>query len=152
MKRLLLLSMLFLSSIVNASVPLVATLDEMAKGADHILIGRVIGVDMIDANGVQITKRNELTGPGLSNTIRLRVAVDKVLVTNSKKVPKVLAVPLDSFLHYSLGQVADAHRGDKKVRLLLLKGDNFVGIKPGVFFRPIEEKAEALRIYKKSHR
>jgi hypothetical protein len=149
MKRFLILMMLFLSSSVNASFPLEATLDEMARGADHILIGRVIGVDMVDAKGAQITNRGERTGPGLSNTLRLRIAVDEVLVTNSKQVPKVLAVPLDPFLHYTLGQVGDAHKGDKKVRLLLLKGNDFVGIKPGVFFRPIIEKAEALRIYKK---
>ncbi|CAD1786721.1 hypothetical protein GGR74_003293 [Xanthomonas arboricola] len=133
-----------------AGVPFEATLEEMAQGADHILIGRVTGVDMIDGRGRPIRDRKAMTGPGLKNTIRLLVAVDEVLITNAASVPKVLAVPLASHLHYNLGQITDAHAGDTTARLALLQ-KNFVGIKPGVFMRPVSDKDEALRIYHATH-
>jgi len=132
-------------------VPFDATLEEMAGGADHILIGRVTGVDMIDSSGKPVLEENAKTGPGSSNTIRLLITVDEVLVTNTVNVPKVLPVPLATHLHYSLGQVRNAHDGDKLVRLVLLQGENFIGIKPGVFLRPLSDKEEALRIYHAAH-
>lgn len=152
MKQILVLVAMLFASLANASLPLEATLEEMANGADHILTGRVIGVDMIDAKGVQITDREARTGPGLTNTIRLRISVDEVLVSNVRPAPKLLAVPLDPFLHYTLGQIQDAHRGDNRVRLILLKGPDFVGIKAGVIFRPISDRAAAIRIHEKTHR
>lgn len=124
----------------------------MARESDHILIGRVTGVDMIDRQGAQVTDEGARTGPSLTNTIRLLITVDKVLVTNSTRVPQVIAVPLASHLHYSLGQIKAAHAGDKLIRLVLLKGPEFVGIKPGVFLRPIDDQKEALRLHKASHR
>jgi len=124
----------------------------MAQRADHILVGRVTSVDMVDANGTGVTDPQARTGPGLKNVIRLLVAVDEVLVTNAPSVPGVMLVALDPFLHYSLGQIQDAHAGDTQSRLLLLKGKDFVGIKPGVFFRPLSDKEKALRIHRESHR
>lgn len=134
-----------------AGFPFEATLEEMAECADHILVGRVTGADMIDGQGRPILDRDAMTGPGLGNTIRLLIAVDEVLVTNVTDVPKVLPVPLASHLHHSLGQVSDAHDGDTTVRLVLLRGENFVGIEPGVFMRPLSDKEEALRIYHAVH-
>jgi hypothetical protein len=130
-----------------AGVPFEATLEEMAEGADHILLGRVTGVDMIDGSGKPVLDENARTGPGLGNTIRLLVTVDEVLVTNAVDVPKVLPVPLATHLHYSLGKIREAHDGDTLLRLVLLQGEDFSGIKPGVFLRPLSDKDEALRIY-----
>ncbi|HKO88082.1 MAG TPA: hypothetical protein VJU83_06130 [Burkholderiales bacterium] len=151
MRRTLVMLVALLPVIALAGFPFQATLKEMAEGSDHILIGRVTGVDMIDSRGEEIADRQARTGPGLSNTIRLIITVDQVLITNSPSVPKVLRVPLASHLHYSLGQIQDAHAGDTLVRLVLLKGRDFVGIKPGVFLRPLEDKDEALRLYAASH-
>lgn len=134
-----------------AGVPYTATLEEMAERADHILVGRVTGVDMIDGEGRQITDAQAMTGPGLPNTIRLRVSVDEVLVSTSGGVPQVLHLPLASHLHYSLGQIRQAHEGDTLVRLVLLKGDDFSGILPGVFFRPLQDKEEALRLHREAN-
>lgn len=152
MKRVLFFVMLLVSAAANAGFPFEATLQEMAQDADHILVGRVTSVDMIDAKGAAVKDREARTGPGLTNTIRLLIAVDEVLITNSRAVPKVLAVPLASHLHYSLGKIQDAHAGDSEVRLLLLKGKNFAGIKPGLFLRPLSDKTEALKLYAESHR
>lgn len=134
-----------------AGLPFEATLEEMAQEADHILVGRVTGVDMIDGRGKPVTDMKARTGPGLKNTIRLLITVDEVIVTNASDVPSVLPVPLASHLHYSLGQISAAHVGDTLVRLVLLQGEDFSGIKPGVFLRPLSDKEEALRIYHATH-
>lgn len=147
MKRLLLLLMCLFPGFALAGFPNVATLEEMARSADHILIGRVTGVDMIDGQGKPITDESARTGPGLNNTIRLLISVDEVLVTNAPHVPMTLALPLGSHLHYTLGQIRSAHEGDTKVRLVLLKGSDFSGIQEGLFFRPFAEKEKALEIY-----
>lgn len=79
----------------------------MAQEADHILIGRVTGVDMIDGNGKPVEDREARTGPGRENIIRILITVDEVLVTNASDVPSVIRVPLASHLHYSLGQISE---------------------------------------------
>jgi hypothetical protein len=135
-----------------AGFPFEATLEEMAENADHILIGRVTGVEMIDGRGKPILDEKAMTGPGLKNTVRLLITVDEVLVTNATDVPRVLPVPLATHLHYSLGQIRAAHDGDKLVRLVLFQGGDYSGIKPGVFLRPLSDKEEALRIYHATHR
>ncbi|MDN7123443.1 hypothetical protein J6I90_00940 [Pseudidiomarina sp. 1APP75-32.1] len=135
-----------------AGFPFEATLEEMAQEADHILVGRVTGVDMIDGSGKPVQDREARIGPGLENTIRILITVDEILVTDASDVPSVIPVPLASHLHYSLGQISDAHEGDTLVRLVLLQGDDFTGIKPGVFLRSLSDKDEALRIYHAAHR
>lgn len=129
-----------------AGLPFEATLEEMAVGADHIFVGRVTGVDMIDGEGKQITNPKARTGPGLRNQIRLRITVDEVLLTNASHVPSHVYVPLASHLHYSLGQIQGAHATPSEPRLILLQGPRFEGIKPGVFMRPLEERQEAFRL------
>lgn len=73
MKRWTLLAALLLPLWAVASFPLEATLAQMSKSADHILIGTVVGVDMVDADGVIIANPAAGTGPGLNNVIRLQV-------------------------------------------------------------------------------
>ena len=77
LRRIIVFMLMLVASLANASVPLEATLEEMAQRADHILTGRVVGVDMVDARGTKITDREARTGPGLTNTIRLTVVVNK---------------------------------------------------------------------------
>lgn len=146
MRRILFPFLLLLPSVAMAGFPFEATLEEMATSADHILVGRVTGVDMIDGSGKPIRDLEAKTGPSLKNQIRLRISVDEVLVSNAKTVPKILFVPLASHLHYSFGQIKAAHAQDSEQRLILLKGQSFEGIKPGVFMRQLEEKEKALRL------
>jgi hypothetical protein len=133
-----------------AGFPFEATLQEMAASADHILVGRVTGVDMINGSGGLVHDPDARTGPGLRNKIRLRIAVDEVLTSDSTNVPKLLYVPLASHLHYTLGQIQDAHAETSEPRLILLKGASFEAIKPGLFMRPLEDKEEALRVHRTS--
>ena len=146
MRRILLTVFSLLPAIALAGFPFEATLEEMATSADHILVGRVTGVDMVSGSGRQIRDPEARTGPGLNNQIRLRITVDEVVATNAQKVPAVLHVPLASHLHYSLGQIQTAHAQESEKRLILLKGPAFQGIKPGVFMRPLQDKEEVLRL------
>jgi hypothetical protein len=151
MRRVLLFLLALIPSFALAGLPFEATLEEMAQQADHVLIGQVVGVDMVDGHGKPITDPEARTGPGLRNTIRLRIKVKEVLASNSKQIPDVIPVPLASHLHYSLGKIQEAHAGDKELRLVLLKGPDFMGIKPGVFLRPLSDKDLALRLHAAAH-
>lgn len=151
MKRFLIFIISLLPAIALAGVPCEASLEEMAASADHILTGRVTGVDMINKRGKPVKDKRAMTGPGLGNTIRLLIAVDEVIVTNAAQVPKVLPVPLANDLHYSLDQIQSAHAEDVTVYLVILKGKDFSGIKPGVFLRPLSDREKALELYQASH-
>lgn len=72
-------------------------------------------------------------------------------MSNAPRVPDLIAVSLVSHLHYTLGQIKEAHDGDTEARLVLLKGPEFVGIKPGVFFRPLTDRDLVLRLHATSH-
>ena len=76
MRRIALVILALLPIGAHAGLPFEATLGEMATSADHILVGRVTGVDMVDGAGKQVQDREARTGPGLRNQIRLRVSVD----------------------------------------------------------------------------
>jgi hypothetical protein len=151
MRHAITIAALLFSSLVFASTPIPTTIEELAAGADHILIGRVVGVDLIDEKGRELTDDYARTGPGVTNTIRLHVAVDEVLVTNAKKVPKLLKVPLDPFMHYTLGQIKAEHAEPSPPFLLLLRGPSFSPVVPGAVLRSLEERETALRIQAESH-
>ena len=107
MRRALLLLVALVPAIAMAGFPFEATLEEMAQQADHILVGRVAGVDMVDGQGRPVKDPEARTGPSLDNTIRLLIQVDQVLVSPAK-VPESSRF-LGSHLHYKLGQIQEAH-------------------------------------------
>ncbi|MBB4224550.1 hypothetical protein [Variovorax guangxiensis] len=150
--HLLLLLAATIPLIALASLPVQMSLAEMAAEADHVLVGHVVGADMVDGNGLPVVDDRTRTGPGLNNVIRLHVAVDETLTTTAERVPKELLIPLDPFMHYSLGQIKSAHQNDATLRLLLLKGKDFSALKPGIFFLPLQEKDEVLRVRGSTHR
>lgn len=152
MRRVLLSLVAALPVCALASLPLQMSIAEMATEADHVLVGHVADVDMVDGNGAPVTDGQARTGPGLNNVIRIHVAVDQTLVTTSEHVPKDLLLPLDPFMHYSLGQIRSAHLIDATPRLILLKGVNFLSIKPGVLFLPLNEKDNVIRMHGAAHR
>jgi hypothetical protein len=141
----------FIATAAFASMPLPAPLDALARGADHILIGRVVGVDIVDEQCRAVTGPYARTGPGLTNTIRLHIAIDETVVTNAKTVPKLLKVPLDPFMHYSLEQIEEAHREPSEPFLILLSGPSFQPVIPGAILRSLDKKEEAVRIHRESH-
>jgi hypothetical protein len=108
-----------------ASMLPIATVEERAAAADHVLVGRVVDVEMINRRGRRVTDPEAMTGPNLSNTIRLVIEVDEVLVTTADAVPRRIAVALPTYMHYRLGQVREAHAGDDAPTLVLLRGEGF---------------------------
>lgn len=124
-----------------ASVPLQMSDDELAAKTDHVFVAHVVEVDMIDGKGRKVTDDDAKTGPGSENVIRLKVKIDEILVTNMKESPKVLYIPLDSFMHYSLGQIKKAHADKNPKFLLLLAGDEFTPPQAGVFQRDMTKKS-----------
>ena len=94
----------------------------------------------------------DIFGPDLTNVIRLCISVDETLITTAAQVSKVLLLPLDPLMHYSLGQIMSAYEAGSTRLLVLLKGADFSAIQPGVFFRPLPDKEEILRIHAAAHR
>lgn len=147
--RILMALSLVVCSVANASLPLKASLHDLACGAHHIFVGRVVGVDMVDENGRRVQNDAARTGPGLKNRIRLQVEVLEVIESTESRLPEVIMVPLDPFMHYSLGQIKAAHAGPSAPRLVFLRGAKYEPIIPGRFFWPIEARDEALALRKK---
>ncbi len=148
MKFLGLVLLFLVSAAAHSSLPIKVSDEELVKNTDHMIIGRVVGVEMIDKNGKKITDVEARTGPSLTNIIRLVVEVESVVLTNAKVVPPILKVPLDPFMHFSLGQIKEAHAGKQTSILLLLKGANFEPPFPGVFRRDLLEKEKLLEAIK----
>ncbi|MDQ1813720.1 hypothetical protein RBA41_10425 [Massilia sp. CCM 9210] len=152
MKRFLAVALAVLPLAASASLPIQMSTDEMARKADHIAIGRVVKVDLIDKSERVSNDPKARTGPCMGNTIRLHVKIDKVLATTAKEFPPQVLVPLDSFMHYSLGQVQSAHEGPALPALYLLKGPSFLPVAPGKFHVGLDEQKKIMRIYATSPR
>ena len=148
MKYIVLILGLMFSSYVNASLPIQVSLEKLVKETDHLLVGRVIGVDMIDGNGDEIVNPNARTGPGSQNKIRLIVSIDETIISDIKDVPQTLKIPLDPFMHFSLGQIKEAHRGKKYQVLFLLKGKDFQPPFDGIFRRSVSDKERVVELMK----
>src|SRR5262249_55679580 len=63
-------------------------LPELVQRSDHVLLATVTKVDMVDANGKQVTYRAARTGPGSRNTIRFHLEVEEVIHTTAPQPPK----------------------------------------------------------------
>ena len=148
MRLLLEFFLFFVSTFVFSSLPLEVSLEKLVENSDHLLVGHVVGVEMMDDKGNALVDLEAMTGPEIGNTIRLIVEIDEVILSNVRKVPSVIKVPLDPFMHYSLGQIKEAHDKDNPKFLLLLKGSDFNPPFPGVFGRSIEDKDEILSLLK----
>lgn len=133
MRRLAMALATMLPAAALASLPLEMSLTEMATEADHVLVGYVVDVDMVDESGNSVLDEEARTGPGLNKIIRLHVAIDEPLATTAARVPKELLIPLDPLMQYSLGQVRAVHQNNAARRLLLLKSASFSSLKPGIF-------------------
>jgi hypothetical protein len=144
------LTILFLAacSSAHASLPLEASLRDLACGADHVLVGRVVAVDMRNSRGRPVRNEEARTGPGLKNTIRLEVEVLEVIESTEAIFPSSVWVPLDPFMHFSLGQIKAAHAEPSDATLVFLRGQQFEPIIAGRFFWHLNSREEALAFRK----
>jgi hypothetical protein len=146
--RALSLLLLAASSAVEASLPLEASLRDLACGADHVFVGRVVGVDMVNSRGKAVRNPRTRTGPGETNTIRLEIEVLERIDSTEAALPETIKVPLDPFMHYSLGQVQSAHSEPSAPALVFLRGSEFEPIVAGRFFWHLDSREEALELRK----
>lgn len=143
---LFLIPLLAVSSVAGASVPLEASLRDLACGADHVFVGRVVGVDMIDSKGRTVRDPEARTGPGLKNTLRLEVEVLERIDSTEAALPRTIKVPLDPFMHYSLGQIRSAHAEPSSPALVFLRGRGFDPVIAGRFLWHLDAREEALEL------
>ena len=150
MKRLMIsiCAFLMLATVANATQVQERKLSALVKEADHVLGGKIIKVDMIDKDGNEIADEKARTGPGLSNTIRLHIKVDKKLILKTTKevTPDIIVIDLWQKWHFSLGQIKKNELNAD--RIFLLKGDNYKRVYPIAFMRNISEKEEILKLLK----
>ena len=145
-RHLLMVILLVSSRTVMSSTPLPATLEELACGADHIFTARVVEVDMVDKQGEIVAQPDAMTGPGLGNTIRLKLEVVKMHDSDRKETPASVRVPLDNFMHYSLSSVREAHADRTEEYLVFLQGYNYLPVIEGRFLWDIQDLEKAMKI------
>jgi hypothetical protein len=121
-------------------------LTNLVNSADHVLVGTVTNVTMIDRDGHAITDDKARTGPGLENEIRLHVKIGKadVLASNATNTPDSIVIPLWQLWHFTLGQIRKDAEG--KSFIFLLKGPDYQRVYEGLFFRELSERDEIARI------
>lgn len=144
--------LLFLAvSPASASVPIEISLRDLACGADHVFVGRVTGVDMINKRGRIVRNEKARTGPGLGNLIRLDIEVLEVIDSTAPSPLPSLKMPLDPMMHFSLGQIRAAHAEPSSPQLVFLRGAAFEPIVAGRFLWTLDAREEALALRSDCH-
>ena len=142
---LILMSLQF--TLAFATVPLQVSMLKVVKASDHVLSVTIINVDMVNDKGEVVEDPNAMTGPGLSNTIRLICKVLEVHRTNAANVPEIIKIPLDQMMHYSLGQIKKHHINESPPMIVVLKGESFDPAYAGVFGYPMYELESILKLF-----
>lgn len=144
MKAMLLLLTMCLPGPALATSVVPKPLEEMVREADHVVVAKIVSVDMVDGRGRPVTDRDARTGPGLPNQMRFNLEVQEVLFARGKPPSRMLRVPLWQAWHYPLGAMQDKLTG--ATGIFLLRGDAYEPVYPAGFQRALEEKAEILRL------
>jgi len=123
-------------------------LTNLVAEADHVLVGAVIQVDMVDGKGNHVTNETARTCPGSENQLRLHVAVatNGVIASTAINVPEKLVILLWQRWFDTLGNRRKEVEG--KSFIFLLKGAAFQPVYFGGFMRELSERAEIERLLK----
>ena len=148
MKTILFLLAMCFPNLVFATSVLPKPLEEMVREADHVLVAKIVSVDLVDGDGRPLTDREAGTGPGSPNLMRLNLEVQEVLFVRMKPPPRTLRGPLWQMWNYSLGTMQDGLTGDTGI--FLLKGNEFEPVYPAHFQRALEERAKIVRLLEKA--
>jgi len=143
-KAIMLLALICLPGLASGTSVVPKPLEEMVREADHIVVAKIVSVDMVDGRGKPITDREARTGPGSPNRMRFNLEVHEVLFAGRGSPSRRLRVPLWSMWHYSLGTMQDDLTG--VTGIFLLKGDANEPVYPAGFQRPLKEKNEVQRL------
>ena len=125
-------------------------LTNLVAEADHVLIGTVTRVDMIDGRGHQVTDEKAGT-PKTGNQLRLHVQIGKdgILATTTNQAPDRLTIPLGQEWHDTLGNRRKESEG--KTFIFLLKGADFSPVYFGDFMREPSERPAIEDLLKKKN-
>jgi hypothetical protein len=115
------------------------SIEELVRDSDHVIIAKVIRVEMIDAGGKLIIDKNARTGPGSDNQLQLILKVSKngIIFSNVGKLPETVTVKLWKMRHLSIGGIKDFLN---KEYIFLLKGKDYQPIYPAMFKRNLTER------------
>ena len=140
MKTLITLLLAIVAAAAHPTTIAFKELPELVALADHIVVGKVIKVDAVKANGEVTTDPGTNTGPGRGNTIRYHVAIDKnaILKTSASSIPDLIVIKEWPMWHLGLGTQAQLYDG--KTFIFLLKGPEYQWVYPGGFERPLSER------------
>ncbi len=154
MKKLILLFVLILGFSVAANATSIKPTDlsVLVTQADYIVVGKVVKMDMIDANGQEIFDKKARTGPRSGKMIRYFVAVDrkKTLKGDIKKIPQSLVLPDWPMWIRGIDGMKEMYEG--KNCIFLLGAPNLFPKPQSQFVRDISEKSEIVRILRSEHR
>jgi hypothetical protein len=121
-------------------------LEKLVAESDFIFHGTVTKVDMLNGNGEEITDLESSTGPGIPNSLRLHIKVDKekILYSSIDKIPDVIIVPLWKRWHNRL-KYAKADESKKYVFLLKKQDKGLTWVYPAGWKRKLDEVSEIKR-------
>ena len=114
---------------------------DIVAESDHVLIGEVKAVSMVDGAGQEVLDLNGRTGPGYTNLIRLNVAVRRngILQTNKAGTPQVLTISLWKGWIATLGSMQYL-KG--KAYIFLLRGEDYQITYPSGFYQELSKRNE----------
>jgi hypothetical protein len=147
MLKLISVTVVLFSLQVQATQIAFKDLTNLVAEADHVFVGTVTKVDMVDGQGQPVTDKTARTGPGSPNQLRLHVTLDtnRILATTAK-LPAVIVIPLWRRWHDTLGNRMQETQG--KTHIFLLKGPDFQPVYHGLFMRELSEQAEVESLLK----
>lgn len=142
MKKHWIMALLLGSSVCWASPVRPKSLATLVEEADHVIIGTVTLVDMVDQNKAPVTNLAARVGFNSPNLIRLHVAVQTngVLFTTAKETPSTLIIPLLGIGPYTLEQMKKID--ENRTYIFLLKGPDFRAVYPAGFRRSLSNREE----------
>lgn len=94
MKAILLVLAICFPGVALATSVVPKPLEEMVREADHVVVAKIVSVDMVDGRGRSVTDRDFRTGPGLRNQLRFNLEVQEILFARTTPPPRTLRVPL----------------------------------------------------------
>jgi hypothetical protein len=139
------LGLLVLCSPVLATRIAEKPLIDMVAESDHVLIGEIKAVDMVDGAGQEVTDLNGRTGLGYTNTIRLSVTVqrDGILKTNKADTPNMLTILLWKGW---IATLADMQYLKGRTYIFLLRGEDYQIVYPLGSYQEISKRNEIEKI------
>lgn len=121
--------------------------EQIITSADHVVVGKVIGVSMRDKKGKKVQDPKAHTGPHSGNVISIRVTVEEggILKTHAKDFPRAVSYVLWPSLILDLAAMKEL---EGQSFIILLDGDHFQphGVAPFDFMWPLDWRERVVSV------